>query len=233
MTHRSPARLYRAYIAIVGAAAVVAAVGAFFALWAAETTSAAPNAAPTNAGEPSITGTTKVGQILRTTRGSWTGTEPIQYAFRWFRCDGPGATEASKRRRTTNAGNSVRYTIQPNTALPNYSTIAKIFGGYFQGSLQTPVDAAAAQWAIWEVLQDGVASPSFASGGVQIQDAANSAVAARAMEYLNNLGSLPAIEVIYATNATRQDQLFVTIPEVSGLALGAVGSALLLVRRRR
>jgi hypothetical protein len=106
MTYRSPAQPYRAYIAILGVATVVAAIGAFFAVWAAETTSAAPKTAPANTGEPSITGTPRVGQILRTTRGSWTGTEPIEYAFRWFRCDGAGAPDASNCRRISNAADN-------------------------------------------------------------------------------------------------------------------------------
>lgn len=100
------APLYRAYIGIVGVAAAVALIGGFFAVWAAETSTAAPTAAPTNTAEPRVTGTTRVGQILRTTRGSWTGTEPIQYAYTWFRCEGAGAPDASNCRRITNATNA-------------------------------------------------------------------------------------------------------------------------------
>ena len=47
MTKRRTARLYRAYMAIVGAAAAVAVVGGIFAVWATENTSAAPTVAPT------------------------------------------------------------------------------------------------------------------------------------------------------------------------------------------
>src|SRR4029453_5370404 len=59
--------------------------------------------APKNASEPAITGTARVGQVLRTTRGTWTGTEPIDYAFRWFRCDGAGASDC---RRISNAADN-------------------------------------------------------------------------------------------------------------------------------
>ena len=100
--HRTP-RVYRAYLAIIGSAAVVAIAGALFAAWATETSSAAPTVAPSNTAEPRLTGTTRVGQVLRTTRGSWTGTEPITYAFRWFRCQGRGAPDASDCRRISNA----------------------------------------------------------------------------------------------------------------------------------
>ena len=106
MTTRRNARLYRRYMAIVGAAAAVAVVGGIFAVWATENTAAAPTVAPTNVGEPSISGTTRVGQVLRTTRGTWTGTGPITYSYRWFRCDGRGAPDASDCRRITNAADN-------------------------------------------------------------------------------------------------------------------------------
>jgi hypothetical protein len=47
-----------------------------------------------------------VGQVLRTTRGTWTGTEPITYAYRWYRCDGRGAPDASDCRRISNAADN-------------------------------------------------------------------------------------------------------------------------------
>ena len=93
-------------MAIVGAAAAVAVIGGIFAVWATENTAAAPTVAPTNVGEPSISGTTRVGQVLRTTRGTWTGTGPITYSYRWFRCDGRGAPDASDCRRITNAADN-------------------------------------------------------------------------------------------------------------------------------
>ena len=93
MTKRRNARLYRAYMAIAGAAAAVAVVGGIFAVWATENTAAAPTVAPANVGEPSISGTARVGQVLRTTRGTWTGTGPISYSLslvplRWTGCAG-------------------------------------------------------------------------------------------------------------------------------------------------
>jgi hypothetical protein len=70
-------------------------------------TAAKPAAnAPKNTGEPSITGTARVGQVLRTTRGTWTGTSPIQYVYSWSRCDGAGKPDASDCRRITNASDA-------------------------------------------------------------------------------------------------------------------------------
>lgn len=52
--------------------------------------------APTNTGEPTISGTPVQGQTLSATSGSWTGTAPISYAYQWVRCgtDG-GAADGS------------------------------------------------------------------------------------------------------------------------------------------
>jgi hypothetical protein len=97
------ARIQRAYLAIVGVAAATAVAAGVFAAWAAQTSTAATTVAPQNTGEPSVTGTTRVGQVLRTTRGTWTGTDPILYAYRWFRCDGRGAADASDCQRISNA----------------------------------------------------------------------------------------------------------------------------------
>ena len=105
MSMKRTTYLQRTYMVILGVAAAVAVAGGLFAAWASEST-AAPMVAPLNTGEPSITGTTRVGQVLRTTRGSWTGTDPIQYAFRWFRCDGRGAPDASDCRRISNAADN-------------------------------------------------------------------------------------------------------------------------------
>ncbi|MGH3066798.1 MAG: hypothetical protein ACRDOF_10935 [Gaiellaceae bacterium] len=85
---------------------IVAVIGGIFAATLAGSSAAAPRVVPTNTGEPRITGTNRVGQVLRTTRGSWTGTEPIDYVYRWFRCDGAGLPDASDCRRITNASNA-------------------------------------------------------------------------------------------------------------------------------
>ena len=106
MRYEHSSNFRRAYLAIVGGAAVIAVLGVAFTAFLASDSQAALAVAPKNAGEPSVTGTTRVGQTLRTTRGTWTGTEPIQYSFRWFRCDGRGAPDASNCQRIANAPNA-------------------------------------------------------------------------------------------------------------------------------
>jgi hypothetical protein len=47
-------------------------------------------AAPQNTADPTIPGASLVGQTLTATRGTWTGTQPITYAYAWQRCDSAG-----------------------------------------------------------------------------------------------------------------------------------------------
>ncbi|HSI96974.1 MAG TPA: hypothetical protein VK926_01305 [Gaiellaceae bacterium] len=111
MNHRAHTRLLRLYLTILAGAATVALMGAVFAATLAGTSVAATAVAPTPTSQPAITGTPRVGEVLRTTRGTWTGTEPITYAFRWYRCQGRGAPDASDCRRISNASNA-SYTLR-------------------------------------------------------------------------------------------------------------------------
>ncbi|MDQ3672380.1 MAG: hypothetical protein M3364_08105 [Actinomycetota bacterium] len=93
-----------------GGVLVLTALAAFATLLVSSSV-AAPSIAPNNVTEPRVSGTTRVGQVLRSTRGTWTGTEPISYEYRWFRCEGRGAADASDCRRITNADNA-SYTLR-------------------------------------------------------------------------------------------------------------------------
>ena len=46
--------------------------------------------APKNVGQPAISGTPTVGQRLTGTAGTWTGTQPITFAYQWVRCGSDG-----------------------------------------------------------------------------------------------------------------------------------------------
>ena len=51
---------------------------------------AAQTVAPTNTAEPRISGRPAQGSTLTASRGSWTGTAPIAYAYQWVRCSVDG-----------------------------------------------------------------------------------------------------------------------------------------------
>src|SRR5690606_9529949 len=50
------------------------------------------------------------------------------------------------------------YQIQDPSSLNNYESISRLIGGYL-GSSRSNEDAAAVQWAIWELVVDGNTDP--------------------------------------------------------------------------
>ena len=97
--------------------------GAASALSAATSTVTA-SAKPVNTGEPGISGSAVQGQALTASAGTWTGDQPIAFAFQWVRCgsnggaaDGSncafisGATATSYTLTTTDVGSRMRVRV--------------------------------------------------------------------------------------------------------------------------
>jgi len=106
MSYEPPASFRRTYLGVVAAAALLALTGGVFAALLSTESLAATAVAPQNVAEPSVSGTPRVGQVLRTTRGTWTGTPPLEFTYRWYRCQGRGAPDASDCQRIANASNA-------------------------------------------------------------------------------------------------------------------------------
>jgi hypothetical protein len=105
-------------------------------------------------------------------------------------------------------------------------SIAKLVGNFYSSG-QTASEAAATQWAIWEVVIDGSGGSLF-SGSAQVD---NTAIGHLANSYLGQLPTLPAADVEFLTNPKRQDMVRL-VPEPASASLFALAS-LLLFRRRR
>lgn len=132
-------------------------------------------------------------------------------------------------------GQSVIYDIQDPSSLANASLVAKLMGAYLYTSSFTAIEAAAVQWAIWEVVAETSGTLSVLDGNVIIdpQDAQQAEIANLANWYLANVNDFDAVDFTYLTNDEYQDvAAFGVVPEPATVGLIAL-SALVLGRRRR
>lgn len=124
------------------------------------------------------------------------------------------------------------YEIQSPTSLANSDIIARLVGGYL-ASPPTDQNAAAFQWAIWEVTTETSSVVSLYDGSVKILEPVGEGTATLANQYLANVMNYQPVKLTYLTNSTRQDVVtWEVVPEPTTLGLAAL-SGLLLLRRRR
>jgi hypothetical protein len=79
----------------------------------------AASGAPSNTSPPTIHGTAQKGEMLHADPGSWSGTTPMSFSYRWQRCDSPGkncsnisnATSRDYTLTSADIGNTVRVVV--------------------------------------------------------------------------------------------------------------------------
>ena len=104
-------------------ASILLLVTAWFAV-AAGTGSARPAVAPTNTAPPTISGKAQAGVTLKAENGTWTGTQPLTYAYQWRICnesggachDISGAQGNEYTVKTADAGNTLRVVVNAKNA---------------------------------------------------------------------------------------------------------------------
>jgi hypothetical protein len=124
------------------------------------------------------------------------------------------------------------YQTEVISTLENSTKISKLVGGYLKSS-QSAFEAAAVQWAIWEVVAENILSPSLNDGLVRITGTGPNATTVRllANDYLINVDSFAVAPLTYLTHPDRQN-VVVFVPEPGSIAL-IVFSGVLLLRRKR
>lgn len=129
-------------------------------------------------------------------------------------------------------GETLTYQVQSPLSLANSDTIARLVGGYLASS-GSDQDAAAVQWAIWEVTTEALLSASLFDGSIRIIEPVSEGTALLANQYLANVNNYTPVSLTYLRNDSRQDVVtWNVVPEPASAGLAAL-SGLLLLRRRR
>ena len=72
--------------------------------------------APKNTGEPRILGTAVVGASLTSTRGTWSGSTPLSFSYRWRRCPQDGGAPDASNCANISGGTGSVYKVRPADA---------------------------------------------------------------------------------------------------------------------
>lgn len=131
-------------------------------------------------------------------------------------------------------GQTLIYQVQSSSSLTNSDTISRLVGGFLASS-KNAQQAAAVQWAIWEVTNETTKAPSLTDGNVRITGGVDDqSIATLANQYLANINIYTPASITFLTNDTYQDVVtWNVVPEPASAGLVALSGLLVLRRRRR
>jgi hypothetical protein len=115
-----------------------------------------PPTPPANTSPPTISGTAQDGQTLTASPGTWTGTQPISYAYQWQRCDSNGSNCAG-----VTGATAVTYTL---ASADVGDTLAVLVTASNAGG---KVSATSSPSAVVQPVPPSVSSPPTVSGMAQ------------------------------------------------------------------
>jgi hypothetical protein len=97
---------------------------------------------PRNTRGPSISGTLTTGETLHGDPGTWTGTQPITFTFRWLRCDGagnncielPGQSGSDYTLQSADSGHTMRFRVTARNSAGSRNALSGATSGVSTGS---------------------------------------------------------------------------------------------------
>jgi hypothetical protein len=167
-------------LAVVAAAGVFAATAATSGSAATQDTTTATTNTTTTSGAPAlgtaptVSGTAQVGSVFTAAPGTWSGTQPISFAYQWQRCDSSGASCASISGATSqtytlttaDVGNTVRVQVTAtngsgtvNADSPTSSTV--VAAGATTNNTPTPTTGCPSGAAETVVPVTSIAAPAL------------------------------------------------------------------------
>jgi hypothetical protein len=109
-------------------------------------TSATIGVAPANTAAPAISGTTKTGQTLTSSTGTWSGTAPIAFAYQWERSSTgttwssiSGATSRTRSLSTSDKGYLIRVRVTGSNSAGSAQTFSSSVGPVTSGCTLGPL----------------------------------------------------------------------------------------------
>lgn len=132
-----------------------------------------------------------------------------------------------------NVGNGVTYHAASNPlGSERASLLNRLFTSHYD-KIDTTVEGAAFQIAIWEIVYENLAGPLSVSGGL-FEAWNNAGVTSLANSWLSNLGTEETYSISYFLSGTNQDLLTAApVPLPAGVLLLGTGLGALVIARRR